>query len=190
MTATARGWAIKGRLGPSFFFACAALSAGGFAAVVSAQQTVFRCGQQYTNVPQDATRCERVAPQAITVIEGTRVQAGAGAAARAAAPAVSSPSAPADAAQGPATASLPREDMARQILSAELAQARERHAQSLQAYRQAQAEAAPEPSVDRSARLARQERLDRLQASVARAQRDIDSLQRELLRRPPPSVAP
>lgn len=188
MIATARGWAIKGRLGPSFFFACALGCGAVFSGAVGAQQAVFRCGQQYTNVPHDASRCERVAPQAITVIEGTRVQSGARAAAPAASPQAAAPLAASDPGQGSALASVPREDMARQILNTELTQARERHALLLRSMREA--EAASPGATGTATHIAHQERLDTLQASLARAQRDIDSLQRELLRRPPPSVAP
>ena len=60
--------ATKGRLRPSFFLLL------GLPLCAWAQQAVFRCGQEYTNAPTDASRCERVAPQAITVIAGTRVQ--------------------------------------------------------------------------------------------------------------------
>ena len=109
------------RLRPSFFLLSTVL------VPALAQQAVYRCGQQYTNIPQDTGRCERLAPQAVTVIEGTRVQGGGAAL-------VSAPL-PAPANQGMATARVEpagqkqRDDMARTIVSAELGQARQRHAE-------------------------------------------------------------
>ena len=162
---------------------------------VWAQEPVFRCGQAYTNVPQDPARCERVAPQSVTVIEGTRVQQGAaqGALSRPAVPLVSG--APASAGVGASVPEQPsaavsasqREDMARQILHAEWLQARERHERLLQDQREAQAAGHAQGPAQRQVR---QERLVQLQAAVERSQRDIDSLQRELARRPPRASTP
>ena len=45
------------------------LSAG---MAAQAQQAVYRCGQEYTNAPREPGLCEPLAPQAITVINGTR----------------------------------------------------------------------------------------------------------------------
>ena len=170
--------ANKGRLRPSFFFllciACGAM----------AQQPVYRCGLEYTNAPLDASRCERVAPQAITVIPGTRVQTPAvPGAAVVAAPSPSLPSAA-------AASSVPqrqRDDMARSILATELEQARQRHAQLLQEYRQGEPVRSPEETQNPQKY---QERVARLQAAVERSQRDMDSLQRELMRRPAASANP
>ena len=170
--------ATKGRLRPSFFFllciACGAM----------AQQPVYRCGPEYTNAPLDASRCERVAPQAITVIPGTRVQTSA--VPGAAVVAVPSPSLPSAA----AASSVPqrqRDDMARSILATELEQARQRHAQLLQEYRQGEPVRSPEETQNPQKY---QERVARLQAAVERSQRDMDSLQRELMRRPAASANP
>jgi len=173
MPGIARDSATKGRLRPSFFLLCVA------AGSALAQQAVYRCGQQYTNAPADASRCERVAAQAVTVIPGTRVQ-GQSAVAPAAASAASV--APVAAAAQPQ-----REDMARQILNTELAQARQRHAQLVNEYGQGEpvrtAEEAQHPQKY-------QERVARLQSALERSLRDIESLQRELTRRPGASATP
>ena len=60
--------ARKGRLRPSFFLMLCAVG------LAQAQQQVYRCGQEYTNAPADASRCERVPMKAVTVIPATRVQ--------------------------------------------------------------------------------------------------------------------
>ena len=151
--------AKKGRLRPSFFLLSTVL------VPALAQQAVYRCGQQYTNIPQDTGRCERLAPQAVTVIEGTRVQ-GQGAAA------APSPNGLATARVEPA-GQKQRDDMARTIVSAELGQARQRYAELQQQHQKAQTMPSPDAA-----------RVAELGAAVARAQRDIDSLQRELDRRP------
>lgn len=163
MTACAHTGAMKGRLRPSFFF-WLCLANG-----VLAQQPVFRCGQAYTNVPQDPERCERLVPQAITVIPGGRAQNLPGPAPGQALPA---------AATVPQT---PRDGMARQILLAELEQARLRHEQLLAQYRRP--DGLSEASEAQQAAAPGQDRVRRLQAALERSQRDIDSLQRELARR-------
>ena len=136
-----------------------------------AQQPVFRCGQEYTNAPVDPTGCERLAGQAVTVIPGTRVQVGT-------TPAVSeaSPSSP-SVAKVESASQKQRDDMARAIVSAELDKARQRHAELQLQYRKAQQ---PTDSAAQS----------QLKAAIDRTQRDIDSLQRELDRRPAGTAQP
>ena len=158
--------ATKGRPRPSFFLL---LTLAGSAAL--AQQPVFRCGQEYTNAPVDPTGCERLAGQAVTVIAGTRVQVGT-------TPAVSeaSPSSP-SVAKVESASQKQRDDMARAIVSAELDKARQRHAELQLQYRKAQQ---PSDSAAQS----------QLKAAIDRTQRDIDSLQRELDRRPAGTAQP
>lgn len=164
--------ATKGRPRPSFFLL---LTLAGSAAL--AQQPVFRCGQEYTNAPVDPTGCERLAGQAVTVIPGTRVQVGT-------TPAVSeaSPSSP-SVAKVESASQKQRDDMARAIVSAELDKARQRHAElQLQLQLQLQYRKAQQPS-DSAAQ-------SQLKAAIDRTQRDIDSLQRELDRRPAGTAQP
>lgn len=171
--------APKGRLRPSFFFLLCAMAANAMA-----QQAVFRCGQEYTNAPRDPDRCERLAPQAITVIAGTRVQGGRPAVPVAPAAAVASAS---SAGHVASVAQQQRDDMARNIVSAELEQARQRHAQLLQEYQQGEPVRSPD-EVQNPQKY--QARVAGLKAAVDRAQRDIDSLQRELARRTVVSANP
>ncbi len=158
--------ATKGRPRPSFFLL---LTLAGSAAL--AQQPVFRCGQEYTNAPVDPTGCERLAGQAVTVIPGTRVQVGT-------TPAVSEalPSSP-SVAKVESASQKQRDDMARAIVSAELDKARQRHAELQLQYRKAQQ---PTDSAAQS----------QIKAAIDRTQRDIDSLQRELDRRPAGTAQP
>ena len=169
--------ANQGRLRPSFFF-CACVAGLLMCSVGSAlaQQAVYRCGQEYTNAPADASRCERLASQAVTVIAGTRVQGAATA---------PSPATSAAAGASSAVASVPqkqRDDMARSIVSTELEQAQRRHADLLAEYRQGEPVRAADELAPKY-----QERVARLKAAVDRSQRDIDSLQRELARKSTPS---
>lgn len=53
------------------FIACAVW---GIVFSVSAQQAVYKCGQEITNQPTDPQRCERLSLTQPTQIEGTRVQ--------------------------------------------------------------------------------------------------------------------
>lgn len=41
---------------------------------VSAQDAIYRCGHEYTNAPRDPSRCERLPEQSVTVISGLRPQ--------------------------------------------------------------------------------------------------------------------
>ena len=159
MSGIARRSANQGRLRPSFFF-CLVLCAQG----VWAQSAVYRCGQDYTNTPVDAQRCERLSLPAVTVIPGTQVQA------LAAPLAASSP-------VGTRVDDAPqrqRDAMARTIVVAELDKARAQHAQLMQAWRQLPPADGPQPSQARE-----------LKAAIERLERDIDSLQRELARKTP-----
>ena len=164
--------ANQGRLRPSFFFLL--LIAGG----VLAQQAVYRCGQEYTNTPADVGRCERLAPQAVTVISGTRVQSGGGV------PALAPAAQPTGRIE--ASGQRQRDDMARAIVVAELDKARQRHAALLQDYQKTESrvgEVKVPGSTDDVHKV-------QLKAAVERAQRDIDSLQRELERRPSAASSP
>ena len=175
--------AEKGRLRPSFFFASSALllcAAGGLG--VHAQEQIYRCGQEYTNTPKDASRCERLPAQAVTVIPGTR-------------PARTDPpvaqQAPAAAALAAVPASAPAVDapqrqrdlQARTIVANELDKTRQRLAELVREYQQG---APLKTAAEEAKPLQYQERVAQLKAAIERHERDIDSLQRELARRPAP----
>ncbi len=153
---------------------------------VQAQQAVYRCGQEYTNAPREPGLCEPLAPQSITVINGTRPAP----AAPATVPTRSTePGVPAGASAGqPRTPAVPpdvqqseRDVQARTILTQELDKARAQLAQLVQNYNQG------EPEKWASETRNHQKYLDRVAgmlAAIERTERDIDSLQRELARRP------
>jgi hypothetical protein len=147
--------------------------------VASAQEAIYRCGQEYTNAPSDVRQCERLAPQAVTVIPGTRPSL-------ARAP-TSAPSAVSNEGRStePVRALSPqqaeRDLQARTIVGHELDKARQQLTVLVQEYNDG------EPVKWASESRHHQRYLDRvssLKASIERTQRDIDSLQRELDRRP------
>ncbi len=77
--------------------------------------------------------------------------------------------------------------MARQVLATELEQARQRHLKLQEEYQQA---ASARPPSQTQGPLSHTQPLAQLKAAVERSQRDIESLQREMLRRPQASSAP
>jgi hypothetical protein len=182
--------AEKGRLRPSFFF-------GGSAALLAlciavsvvpamAQEQIYRCGQEYTNAPKDASRCERLSPQSVTVILGIKP-------ARSNEPAVAPqsagpmPSASSNQAGVPASVGdapqKQRDQQARTIVVTELERTRQRHAELVQEYKQG---APTKTEAELSSPHKYQERVVSLKAAIERHERDMDSLQRELARRPSP----
>ena len=156
--------------------AAVALTWSGWAHQALAQEAVYRCGHEYTNAPRDVRQCERIVPQAITVITGTRP-----------APARIVGSTSNDARTGtealrPTTTPQAERDLhARTIVSHELDKARQQLTVLVQEYNDG------EPVKWATESRNHQKYLDRvaaLKASIERTQRDIDSLQRELDRRP------
>jgi uncharacterized protein Yka (UPF0111/DUF47 family) len=76
-----------------------------------------------------------------------------------------------------------RDLQARTIVAAELEKTRQRHAELVQEYKQG----APAKTATEEANPHKyQERVAQLKAAIERHERDIDSLQRELARRPAP----
>jgi hypothetical protein len=159
---------------------------------VQAQQAVYRCGQEYTNAPREPGLCEALAPQAITVISGTRPTASPAAGAVVSSRSTSAePAAPVASAGQPRTPAVPartpdvqqseRDAQARTIVMQELDKARAQLAQLVQSYNQG------EPEKWAAETRNHQKYLDRVaetKAAIERTERDIDSLQRELTRRP------
>jgi len=166
-----------------------------------AQQAVYRCGQEYTNAPREAALCEPLAPQAITVINGTRPalqphpqphlqQQAASAVPTRSAPAEPVASAP-NASGQPRTPAVPtrlpdvqqseRDGQARTILMQELDKARAQLAQLVHSYNQGEPEKWAAETRNHQKYL---DRVAEMKAAIERTERDIDSLQRELSRRP------
>ncbi len=180
-----------------FFLCLSALGGVLTSQAALAQQPVYRCGQEYTNAPREPALCEPLAPQAITVINGTRPvpQPRPQTAAATAVPSRSTPAEPvataANAAGLSRTLAVPtrlpdvqqneRDAQARTILMQELDRARAQLAQLVHNYNQG------EPEKWATETRNHQKYLDRVAdmlAPIERTERDIDSLQRELARRP------
>jgi len=172
--------AEKGRLRPSFFFwRNAALLCVVAGTAATAQEQVYRCGQEYTNAPKDPSRCERLSPQSVTVIPGlkpTRVVMPAQAV-------VSTSAAGLPASPGADAPQKLRDQQARTIVAVELERTRQRHAELVQEYRQG---APLKTASEESSPQKYQERVANLKAAIERHERDMDSLQRELARKPAP----
>jgi chromosome segregation ATPase len=149
-----------------------------------AQETIYRCGNEYTNAPRDVSRCELLPQQAVTVISGIRPQS---------APATTSlegqtPDAARTRSDTSAAATLrkgerqgERDVQARTILAQELERVQKQHQAWVQEYRQG---APIKLATEHAAPQQYQERVTALKAAIERAERDIDSLQRELAARP------
>jgi hypothetical protein len=157
----------------------------------SAQDVVYRCGHEYTNKPRDLQDCERLASQAVTVITGTRPSAPPPAKqAMTASTGGSGPMAKTPAttqALMPETGSTARaqqaarDEHAREVLLQELSKAQAQLAQLQQTFNNG----APEKWASESRHHQQYlERVAGLKAAIERSERDIDSLQRELARRP------
>lgn len=160
-----------------------------------AQQAVYRCGQEYTNAPREPALCEPLAPQAITVINGTRPALQPQASTATALPTRSAPAEPVatapTAAGQPRTPAVPtrlpdvqqseRDGQARTILMQELDKARAQLAQLVHSYNQGEPEKWAAETRNHQKYL---DRVAEMKAAIERTERDIDSLQRELSRRP------
>ena len=146
---------------------------------------VYRCGQVYTNAPADPSACTRMPLPALTTIEGTRAwpQAEPARAPRVAA-LESGARAPArEPARQDGAPQRQRDQQARTILVNELEKARQQLGELQHQYNQG------EPEKWASESRHHQKYLDRvaaLKASIERTERDIDSLQRELVRQSAP----
>lgn len=143
-------------------------------------QSVFRCGQSYTNAPPPGQLCELMPEQAVTRIEGTRVHPGKppvpGATAASSEASVAPSGAPAPA--EPRQTSQPwRDQQARTVLETERKRLRSQ-LQSLEQSRQVQAPfhgirptdgSGPSPGTA-------------VVQAIERTRRDLQSLERELAR--------
>ncbi len=166
---------------PLLLTSCLCLAAGllaGAAVPASAQDRIYRCGNEYTNQIKGRKDCRLVEGGNVTVVRGTQP---------AAAPAPRSAAAPRTASAPP---SAPRIDTPQQrardadakaILQQELSRAEARHAELLKEYNNG------EPDKIGGEARNYQKYLDRvaeMKANIARNQSDIDGLKRELARLP------
>ena len=158
-----------------------------FADSSGAQQRIYRCGNEYTNlVPTDPSRgCQLIDGGQVTVVPGPPPAAQAPVAQRA--PLSSASAAPALAAVRTSSAEQKARDAdARLILTSELQKAQNRQTELLRDYNNGEPEKMggearnPQKYLDRVAEM---------KASLARNARDMDSIRRELARMPAPSAA-
>lgn len=145
---------------------------------VQAQQSVYRCGQEYTNAPRDKSRCQLLQAQAVTVIEGTRPSLGGTGSAPAEDRTKTEP------AKAESSTQKDRDAQARTIVATELEKTQQQHAQMLQEYKQG---ATVLWSSESREQAKHKDRMAVLKAAIERAERDMESLQRELARRPAPT---
>jgi hypothetical protein len=154
-----------------------------------AEDRIYRCGNEYTNTPQNSKNCEVMQGQTITVIPGTRpfgtaktqfptVSTGSAVTTDRSKMAMSAPS---SAPQSEPVEPKFRDAQKRTILVSELKQVRERHAQLVQEYNAGEPEKIGSESRNHQKYL---DRLANLKAGIGRAERDMDSLQKELARLP------
>ena len=139
-----------------------------------AQGQIYRCGNEYTNDASDARArgCKPMTGGNLTIVPGTRVNA----------PARASSSQP----KVGAADQRARDADARAILESELSKAQARQTDLLAQYNNG------EPEMLGPEHRNHQKYLDRIaemKASIERNQSDIEGIQRELSRLPPPQAA-
>ena len=150
-----------------------------------AQDRIYRCGNEYTNNATQAKErgCKLVEGGNVTVIQGSRPSGGGGAASGGGASAASSSSAtsasPAGAPRVTNNDQRARDSDARAILETELRKAEARHAELVKEYNGGQPE---RNALDLRNPQRYMERTAELKASVARSERDIAGIKRELSR--------
>lgn len=158
-----------------------------FADSSGAQQRIYRCGNEYTNlVPTDPSRgCQLIDGGQVTVVPGTRPTAQAPVTPRA--PLLAASAAPALAAVRTSLADQKARDAdARLILVSELQKAQSRQAELLRDYNNGEPEKMGGEARNHQKYL---DRVAEMKASLARNARDMDSIRRELARLPAPSAA-
>jgi hypothetical protein len=174
----------------SAFCACSPVVMAG----ADVHERIYRCGNEYTNAPAQPKDCQVMQGQTITVIQGTR-PSGAPSGSATSPPSMRTKMTPSVANGAPSLgAGAPepvdakvRDAQKRAILVAELQQTRERHAQLVLEYNAGEPDLLGGEARNHQKYL---DRLARLKAGIARAERDMDSLQRELSRLPSNPVTP
>lgn len=160
-------------------FTSLCLLSAGICAPVAAQETIYRCGQEYTNTPKDVARCQPLAEQNIAVIPGLRPQVGNSLAAPAHGAGMNDGRTKTEPLRPLAALQTERDVQARAILAQELATVQKLHLDLTQEYKQS---AFVSPQTDTQTQIKSKDRLSVLKASIARTERDIESLRRELAR--------
>ncbi len=156
-----------------------ALACAFMACFVFADQSVYKCGQEITNQPQDPKLCQKLEIDAPTQIEGTRVQ---NSAPGQAVSGVSAPNPPRVLSMPTnAQASQQRNVQARTILEDEWQKLSAKYAEMVRTFNQGQ----PALSVGETAQHAQyKHRVEEMKTNLQRLERDMQALQRELSRHP------
>ena len=156
-----------------------AISAAALAqGTASGPTRIYRCGNAYTNdaIEAQARGCKLLGGGNVTVVQGTRVQAGPVAPA---APRAASPGASGSAPRVDSPEQRARDADARFILESELKKAEARRAELLKEYNNGEPEKLGPETRNHQKYL---DRVAELKAAIARADADIAGLQRELSR--------
>jgi len=151
-----------------------ALTLASFAMAGNAQTKIYRCGNSYTNSASEAQAkgCKLMEGGNVTVVEGTRVGAGAKVA--------TAPQASSSTGQRiGAEEQKARDSDARAILESELKKAEARQADLLKEYNNGEPEKLGPEHRNNQKYL---DRIDELKASIARNENDIAGIKRELAR--------
>ena len=154
------------------------------ASAALADQVVYKCGQEITNTPLDPQLCQALRISGPTQIEGTKVQGGApqasGRTAFNAFDATLTPSSQTTANQVMTSmGSQERQQQARTILEDELQKLNAQYAELVRLYNRGQPQLLIDESVHQPSY---QQRVVALKAQIQRVERDMQSLQRELVR--------
>lgn len=171
---------------PLLLTSCLCLAAGllaGAAAPASAQDRIYRCGNEYTNQIKGRSGCKAVEGGNVTVVRGTAPSGGSASAARASGGGGgnASPAAP-RAASVPAAPRIDTPDQrardsdAKAILEQELRRAEQRQAELIKEYNNGE----PERQGNERNYQKYLDRVAEMKASIARNQSDIDGIKREL----------
>ena len=123
---------------------------------LQAQEVIYRCGQEYTNAPKDLSRCERLPEQSVTLISGLRPQ---GVMPKAAVP----------------------QPSARTVLAQELARLEKQHQAWAQEIEMLLSQTG---TAEYGAAPKNQDRVAALHLAMERAEREMETLQRESARGP------
>jgi uncharacterized small protein (DUF1192 family) len=131
-------------------------------------QTIYRCGNAYTNQPTEGANCKPLSGGPVTVIEGLRVN-----------PSANGAALPASGAKVDKAEQQQRDVQAVAVLQAELQRVQAHHAELLREWNQGEPERLPD---ERRQPQKYQARVQSLKASIQRSEADIAGLQRELAR--------
>ncbi|WP_431275684.1 hypothetical protein ACQ858_04990 [Variovorax ureilyticus] len=156
----------------------AAFALGGLHMQASAQERVWRCGNEYTNNATLAQQrgCKIMEGGNVTVVQGTRPVASAASSSGA-----SAARSPAGSPRVEGADQRARDGEARSVLESELKKAQDRQAQLLKDYNNGEPEKQGSESKNYQKYL---DRVAEMKAEIDRNQSDIDGIQREIGRLP------